>query len=527
MSIAALDVLLAPMSDTPHPPLTEAEAHRALDLAQQGFVPSEIGELLDVYPDSVETAIGNAVPGGTAAIAAALRRRLRAWRREHEDSAWWEAEAEFGIPHAHVLRLVRMPRDQELGIVAPGEPGYLDTVLAGVECKDLRASRSARLYAFGATLQEIGDLFGVTRERIRQILSRETPWSSTDLSAAAKVLARARRAEHESAAEQWSVSNPAAPLDEAPAALGFSVEQMRQLLGRRRSRHEPAFDAPREATRRTEEGIIEDLRAFHAETGRTTSQAFTDWARERDVPGHQTAAIRFGTWNEALKAAGLSNGKGAPRSSFRDEDLWAAVLSAVQAPDGGTTFRAVEEWLARHPAAPSGALVRQRLCGHEGGSWTETVTTALAVLHTPEDFAADWVEAITAPRDWEAPADELDPLDHVRAAIDALGPRITTAQYRIWARASGHPTVATLQRRAGKVWTELLAEAGGTPNASKIKNRSRAEVGEYMTRFLAEQPEGSNVDYGPWALENAAPSRSTVIDRFGSWSAAVDACRPC
>src|SRR5690606_27857905 len=165
----------------------------------------------------------NAVPGGTAAIAAALRRRLRAWRREHEDSAWWEAEAEFGIPHAHVLRLVRMPRDQELGIVAPGEPGYLDTVLAGVECKDLRASRSARLYAFGATLQEIGDLFGVTRERIRQILSRETPWSSTDLSAAAKVLARARRAEHESAAEQWSVSNPAAPLDEAPAALGFSV----------------------------------------------------------------------------------------------------------------------------------------------------------------------------------------------------------------------------------------------------------------------------------------------------------------
>ena len=48
-----------------------------------------------------------------------------------------------------------------------------------------------------------------------------------------------------------------------------------------------------------------------------------------------------------------------------------------------------------------------------------------------------------------------------------------------------------------------------------------------MTRFLAEHPEGSTVDYGPWALENAAPSRSTVIDRFGPWSAAVDACRPC
>ncbi|MGP5056014.1 homing endonuclease associated repeat-containing protein [Brachybacterium paraconglomeratum] len=525
MSIDAHDVPLAPASAVPHPQLTEMEVHRALDLAQQGFVPSEIGELLDVYPDSVETAIEEAVPGGTAAIAAALRRRLRAWRREHEDSAWWEAEAVFGIPHAHVLRLVRVPRDQELGIVAPGEPGYLDTVLAGIGCKDLRATRSARLYAFGATLQEIGDLFGVTRERIRQILSRDTPWSSTDLSAAAKVLARARRAEHESVAELWSLSNPVAPLDEAPAALGLSVEQMRQLLGRRRSRHEPAFGAPREATRRTEEEIIEDLRAFHAETGRTTCQAFTDWAREHDVPGHQTAAIRFGTWNEALKAAGLSTDKGAPRSSFRDDDLWAAVITAVQAPDGGTTFRAVEEWLARHPAAPSGALVRQRLCGHEGGSWTETVATALAVLHTPEGFDPAWVEEITAPRDWETPTDDPDPLDHVRAAIDALGPRITTSRYRAWARAEGRPTFMTLQRRSGKLWSELLAEAGGEPNAPKVKNRSRAEVGEYMTRFLAEYPEGSSTDYGTWSRANAAPSRSTVVDRFGTWNVAVESCR--
>src|SRR5699024_11183944 len=147
MSVSALDVLLAPASDAPQPPLTAAESERALDLAQQGFVPSEIGELLDVYPDSVEAAIENALPGGTAVIVGALRRRLRAWRREHEDGAWWEAEAVFGIPHAHVLRLVRVPRDRELGVVAPGEPGYLDTVLAGSGCKDLRASRSARLYA--------------------------------------------------------------------------------------------------------------------------------------------------------------------------------------------------------------------------------------------------------------------------------------------------------------------------------------------------------------------------------------------
>lgn len=201
------------------------------------------------------------------------------------------------------------------------------------------------------------------------------------------------------------------------------------------------------------------------------------------------------------------------------------MLSAVQAPDGGATFRAVEEWLARHPAAPSGALIRQRLCGHEGGSWTETVATALAVLHSPEDYDPAWVEEITAPRNWDTPADEPDPLDHVRAAIDALGPRITTARYATWARVEGRPTMATLQRRTGKLWTELLAEAGGEPNATKIKNRSNAEVGEYMARFLAEHPDGGTVDYGTWSRENAAPSRSTVVDRFGSWNAAVEECR--
>ena len=525
MSIATVDDLCAPMRAVQHPPLTEAEAYRALDLAQQGFVPSEIAELLDVYPDSVESAIESAVPGGTAAIAAALRRRLRAWRRDHQDSAWWETEAAFGIPHAHVLRLVRVPRDQELGIVAPGEPGYLDTVLAGTGCKDLRASRSARLYAFGATLQEIGDLFGVTRERIRQILSRDTPWSSTDLSAAEKVLAQARRAEQAAAAEHWSRTHPAAPLDEAPAALGLSADQTRRLLGRRRSRHEPALDAPRQTARRTEEEIIADLRAFHAETGKTTCQAFTTWAREHDVPGHQTAAIRFGTWNEALKAAGIGEEKGARRSAFRDEDLWAAVLCAVQAEDGGTAFRAVSDWLAQRPAAPSGVLVRQRLCGHEGGSWTETVTTALAVLNAPEDFDPAWVAEVTAPCDWDTPPEEPAPLEHVRAAIDALGSRITTARYGAWARAEGRPTLATLQRRTGKVWTELLAEAGGDPNPSKLRNLGRAQVGEHVARFLAEHPSGGVADYGPWSRENKAPSRSTVIYRFGTWSAAVDACR--
>lgn len=90
-----------------------------------------------------------------------------------------------------------------------------------------------------------------------------------------------------------------------------------------------------------------------------------------------------------------------------------------------------------------------------------------------------------------------------------------------WAR----PTVATLQRRTGTVWSGIFAAAGGEPNAAKVKNRSRAEVREYVRCFLAAHPTATTVEYARWAPRRGAPSLTTVIGRFGTWSGAVEACR--
>ena len=94
-----------------------------------------------------------------------------------------------------------------------------------------------------------------------------------------------------------------------------------------------------------------------------------------------------------------------------------------------------------------------------------------------------------------------------------------------WARENRRPTVATLQRRTGTVWTGILAAAGGEPNAAKVKNRSRAEVREHVRRFLAPHPTATTVEYARWAPRHGAPSLTTVIGRFGIWSGAVEACR--
>lgn len=498
------------------------DANRALDLAQQGFGATEIADLLDSEVRLVERELEDLVPGGVTRIRASLRHRLRAWGRENSQSTWLDAEVAFGIPHTHIVRLVRAPQQNEVLRAEPSDAGFLDLVLTGFECRDQRAVICARAYAMGATLQELGGRFGVTRERIRQILGKETPWSSTDISNALRGLRAARLAEHERAALAWSTAHPGAPVSKGVAALGMSEQQVLERLGRRRSRHQPAGRKKTSSTRRSDDQILSDLRAYHLETGKTTAAGFTDWARDNEVPGPQTAAIRFGTWNDALRAADLAQAMGNKRSNITDEDMWAALVSLVQAPDGGTTAVVAEEWLAAREGAPSLALIRQRL----GMSWSEIVARALAAVNDDPSLDFAWVQRVKAPRDWNAIREQGDPIESVRDAIAHCGPRITTAKYGEWAQVNGRPGAATVQRRAGMTWPQLVTAAGGTPNRSKVKGRTVEECRQFVADFLAESPRGGATDYGQWAKENGGPSRSTITDRFGSWEEAVEASRP-
>lgn len=499
----------------------ELDGERVLDLAQLGFSSAEIAETLGAEAASVDRVLETLTPGGLAGVRSALRRRLRAWRNQNPDATWLEAETEFGVLHTHVLRLVRAPREAELLRAEPSEPGFLDLVMSGSDCRDDRAAASVRAYVMGATLQEIGDRYGVTRERIRQILSKDTPWSSTDITTAMRRVNEARQEEQRRCVEAWSLAHPAAPVVEAAALLGLSEAQLLERLGKRRSRHVPAAQKQSPSTRRPDEMILEDLRAYQRETGSTTAAGFDGWAREQGVPGPQTAAIRFGTWNGALLAAGLSSEGGATRSTFSNEDLWAAAVAAVRAPDGGTTARAVEEWLAARDAAPSIALIRQRL----RVPWAEIVATALNVINRDPALDAAWERRVSADRDWNTAPELIDPLSHVRDAMVELGPTITTAAYSAWARKNRRPGVPTLQRRTGKKWSELLAEVGGTPNRTKVNGRTAEECLQFVRSFLAERPGGGSVEYAQWASAHEAPSLSTVANRWGTWNKALENAR--
>ncbi|MFC0674942.1 homing endonuclease associated repeat-containing protein [Brachybacterium hainanense] len=496
-----------------------------VDLAQQGYTIGEIVEFTSASTAQVEAALEAVIPGGAASIRVALRSRLRAWAAHAADDGWQAAESAFGIPHANITRLVRSP-EQDMALSAGEEPealrpGYLDSALSGTVLEDERARTCVRCYAMGATLQELGDRFGVTRERIRQIITKHTPWSTTDIGRTLRGMREAREREHREAVQAWSLAHPGDTPESGARRLGMTEDQVRELLGSRRTNHLAPRARPVSAVRRSDEQILEDLRTFHRETGQRTASAFAAWAKQRGVPGNQTAAIRFGTWNEALHAAGLTTERGRPRSALGEDDLWAAVIAAVAAPDGGTSSAKADAWLHRHDGAPSLTLIRQRLPYR----WAEIAATALAVLRGEpidlgEGFDDAWRGRVTAPRTWSEASPEVEPAQHLRDAMAELGENLTMARYRSWASARRRPTAQTLLRRTGLSWGELVREAGGITGGTKPA-WTDAHCRDAVQDFRAARPGGGSEAYAQWARENGRPSLATVIKRLGSWSGAV------
>lgn len=104
--------------------------------------------------------------------------------------------------------------------------------------------------------------------------------------------------------------------------------------------------------------------------GATSAQGATIWP-----PTSQTAVQRFGSWNEALKAAGLATNKiGRAKGQLRfDSDAYdkaiAEFLADCESRGTAATYKAYTEYAAEHKGeVPSAAAVRKFY-----GSWNSAL----------------------------------------------------------------------------------------------------------------------------------------------------------
>lgn len=244
-----------------------------------------------------------------------------------------------------------------------------------------RQDAMIRLRREGATLAEIGREFGLTRERVRQILrqggfdgdrarrerterQREAAWGARE-----QILREFRRG--------VASAETARRLGIPSGAVKDVVDEIAESSDRAARR------SNRIATSRpiySDEELLDAVREIASRYGRApTSPEYARIASTDGLPSLPTVHKRFGSWNAALNAAGIH--VQTPRKPYTrrwtEAACWRALkrlvveLGAVPTADGYDTMAQLDDEL------PSLATVRNRL-----GRWS-SVTGELARLPSP------------------------------------------------------------------------------------------------------------------------------------------------
>jgi hypothetical protein len=328
-----------------------------------------------------------------------------------------------------------------------------------------RNRQIVEMWATGATLAEVGERFGLTRERVRQLVNKaeaERETTPMDL----------RRAAH---AARWiDFTDTYGPKIRFLAAQCTSIDQIHGHLPDTSAadiaeflrEHGIRCRGDRPVKRRwSDDDVLTCLQVAFDELGPLTVKSYADWAREHEVPGPQTVFNRFGSWTNGMQRAGLEVTLGTART-YRYEWTTQRCIEAVRA------------WLATAECPSSGEFEMARRSGAE-----------LPSLGTLRRFVGGWNQTIRCAEMWQQILD------------------------------SGAMTVADADLEP-----KFVATAGVARPPVDVE-RARADVTRFIGECLANGVHPSTLRYDAWALEHPDVSRMRhVVEAFDSWNAALVAC---
>ncbi len=359
-----------------------------------------------------------------------------------------------------------------------------------------RAGLSARnreildLRLRGLTLAEIGGRFGLTRQRVAQIVDRAgRPAAAEVLAARHAAEARRARARSGEVMERWRAGLTLARI---ASELRLTVRAVREVVDELASAGDRAARSRAQSVSRrpgySDRELIVCVRRVAARVGGAPSAAeYARHARELGVPGPQTVAARLGGWRQALRAAGLGARyaiRGRCWRRWDEEACWRALESVSDQLGDPPRYARYQRLAAGRADLPSAATVRARL-----GAWSDIVVglamsraAAAGGITAPDGQRlrgrAQRVGGRSDPQRVERQRRTL------RLAYAELGERpFGMSEYERWRRVvhPDWPEAGVVARELGEGRWQAALAAAGVPSVSEQR---RAAVAERRARVL-------------------------------------------
>jgi hypothetical protein len=242
---------------------------------------------------------------------------------------------------------------------------------------DRRLARDRQIVArraAGARLAEIGAEFGLTRERVRQIIAEHGGPSRRTVAQFAAERAEQARLELRERALSVLDTQPGVSLAELSEALGERPAAVRAALGadaRRLLRHSKA-----RIGRVDSDELLEGLRlAAELTDGPLTGTAYDRIESMLGLQSRVRIVQRFGTWVSACELAGVTPGRAVRdnyRRSWTKEEMLDWVIAYLGDPRSPGTYAGYGAFARVTDGAPSATTLRNEL-----GTWADIKSAAL------------------------------------------------------------------------------------------------------------------------------------------------------
>ena len=230
----------------------------------------------------------------------------------------------------------------------------------------------------------------------------------------------------------------------------------------------------------TNEELIGQLRAKAESLGRTPTRDGVD--SDKSMPSVKAYTNRFGSWNEALKAAGLLVNV---QASYTNEELISRLRAKAESLGRTPTIKDTRS----DKSMPSNETYADRF-----GSWNEALKIAGLLVNTGRT--------------------NEDLIGLLKAKAESLG---RTPTMKDVDSDKSMPSVATYIGRFGS-WNKALEAAGLSSNKNSYSDEELITLLKAKAESLGRTPTQKDVDF-----DESMPSATTYRDRFGSWKNALRA----